>query len=525
MLMLHLCAILAVLITAPSVVARTADEYLKTGIIESRRLAVVTITLGIKFDKYPEETSWRLTDEAGTKTIASARYDTNTPADEERIEVQIKVDEGKKYKLIMEDSYGDGFNAPDGFYYIFFGTTLNAERSNIIFREDNFLKGHPGEEGIHLFTASLPATLAPTVAPPTISPAPTSTPTTCNPGGGARHIETDPYDPNVVFGSPATTFATDVICTRHRDYASCTNEVGEDCQWIFLSSSARKGICRVDPVTKCLQNGDCVCYTDDFLGGTSDYGNGIVFHAPISVTPRDISEYSSKVAYQETYTHPKDADQDPLHPLDMDFFVSKVDFTARQLKYTFSPTSPVLFAVDTHTFAFKLHYLYMDTPLKGRIWEGLGLQVDIDTSLEAPSLVINSVSYTLPVLKKWTCTQIVIEKDFIVVRGIIIDRMRNLETLPVATSQLILGQFSGELFDVRVYSGSLTYAEIREVGARCTGPDDPAALLATRDYDLLWKREGCDSRHELYFPQPTTGGMTCTFYNESACAHPCAPCH
>jgi hypothetical protein len=507
--MLHQHAILGFLFFALAVAARADEEYLKTGVIDSdsRRLAVVTITLGIQFDKFPAEIFWELTNEAETQIVASvAMNGYSSIAQQARITVPIKVNQGQNYKLIMHDSRGDGLDSPSGFYYILYGTTVNADRSNIIFREDNFIA--TGERK-HLFTASLPRTPAPTVAPPTISPAPTSTPTTCNPGG-ARHVEKDPFNPNAVFGSPATTFENDDMCTRHKDYASCTNEISEDCQWIFLSSSARKGICRIDPVTKCLQTGDCVCNTEDFLGGTSEYGNGIVFHAPISVTPRDISKYSSNNYYKETYTHPSDANQDPLHPLDMDFFVSKVDFTARQLQYTFARNSPALFDVATHTFAFKLHYLYMDTPLKGRIWAGLGIEVDIDTSRAAPTLVINTVSYTLPVLKKWTCTQIVIDKDHIFVRGISIDRKRTQERLPVTSPCLTLGKFSGQLFDVRVYSGSLTYAEIGEVGARCTGPDNPAALLATRDYDLLWKREGCDSRHELYFPQPTSGGMTCT---------------
>jgi hypothetical protein len=38
--------------------------------------------------------------------------------------------------------------------------------------------------------------------------------------------------------------------------------------------------------------------------------------------------------------------------------------------------------------------------------------------------------------------------------------------------------------------GSLTYAEIHEVGAHCIGPNDPASLLATQDIDVLWNREG-----------------------------------
>jgi hypothetical protein len=503
---LPLSILLVLLLNAASTGA-SISHYLNTGSVDTRRLATATITLGIQFDRFPGETFWNLTNAAGTEVIASTTLDDYAIEEENaRLEIPIQVSQGQQYKFTMHDGYGDGMKAPYGFYYIIYGTTLNSDRSNLILYENNFTTA----EQVQVFTAAMPATPAPTASPPTVSPAPTDTPKIC-PQNGLRHIITDPYTRQRTFASPETTFDTNGLCTQHKDYASCTNEAGEDCQWIFLTSSARRGMCRVDPVTKCLQTGDCVCYTHDFHGGTEDYGNGIVFHAPISITARDISVHSSNVAsYQETYTHPSDADQDPRHPLDPDFFISKVDFTARQLKYTFSSISPALVNVATHTFAFKLHYLYMDTPMKGRIWEGLGLEVDIDTSESTPTLEVNQVTYELPALKKWTCTQIVVAAGHIYVRGISIDRDLPLEIVPATSSStLTLGQFSGELFDVRVYSGSLTYAQIREVGARCTGPDDPASLLATRDIDVLWQREGCESRHELYFPNPTSGGMTC----------------
>jgi hypothetical protein len=501
----------------PPVVLLSDDNLESNGVPVARNLQamseLVTITLGIQFDTFPGDISWELAIEDGSQLIGlSLAGQYNTPElVSVRGEKSFSLNKGKKYRFTIYDSVGNGLAAP-GYYYMAWGETLLRDRSNAIFLDERFR----GDQKSTVFTADVPPTRAPTTAnptqppsisaSPTISPAPTHAPTSCS--GSKLSIQSSTFDPKPIFTTAAATFASNKLCTKHTSYATCTNEIGEDCQWIFLSSSVKKGICRVDPISKCLQTGDCVCYTEDFHGGTS-LGTGVIFHAPVSITRRDVSRYSKWVTYKETYIQPSKATQNPLHPLDDDFFISKVDFTARQLQYTFSGRSPVLSNVFSPTIAFKVHFLYMDTPLIGRIWDGVGMVVDIDTS--GATLVVNKVTYTLPILKMWTCTQILITPNKIYVAGIGIDRILSKEESPAKTTTLVLGKFAGELFDVRIYTGTLTYAEIREVGARCTGPTDPAALKATRDIDILFARDGCQSPHDGYFSIPSTGGQTCEF--------------
>ncbi|KAH8071541.1 hypothetical protein JL720_11427 [Aureococcus anophagefferens] len=91
-----------------------------------------------------------------------------------------------------------------------------------------------------------------------------------------------------VVSSEALEFATHDDCAAHDAYADCIGETAERCHWVFLSSP-KGGFCRVDPISKCLELGNCVCNTEDFQGGGADLGGGIVFHAPVSVTPRDVA--------------------------------------------------------------------------------------------------------------------------------------------------------------------------------------------------------------------------------------------
>ena len=87
-----------------------------------------------------------------------------------------------------------------------------------------------------------------------------------------------PLDP--VLSSPSLQFP-DEPCTQHASYTDCVGETSERCQWVFLASEAG-GKCRVDPVSKCLEKGNCVCNTDDF-GGGAGLGDGVLFHVPVCV--------------------------------------------------------------------------------------------------------------------------------------------------------------------------------------------------------------------------------------------------
>jgi hypothetical protein len=78
------------------------------------------------------------------------------------------------------------------------------------------------------------------------------------------------------------------------------------------------------------------------------------------------------LTYTEFYQFP--SVQNPKHPQDDTFFISKVDFTGRQLRYEFAPSNPAVTA-SSKTVFFKLHYLYTDVPLVGSLWNGLGLEV------------------------------------------------------------------------------------------------------------------------------------------------------
>ena len=452
-----------------------------------------SVTVVVKFDEYPGEISWEIAERDTGLSIFSYEGITSDTFQVRESVVRNLVND-RVYNFFMRDSFGDGIN--DGFWEVYYGRTTDAS-ARILF-QDGFTDFSRTTE----FTAAMPANddgggggggggndggggAGDTGAGPTPGP------TTCtvNPEDRGDWRRPNQVDRTTArFSNEDTVFGdSQPLCKRHRNYRDCTNERGEDCQWVFTNASLRKGICRVDPVAKCIENGNCVCYTNDFHGRAD--GATVLFHAPLSVTRHDISPNKNSVVSYEVYNFP--TNQDPSHPQDENFFISKVDFTGRQAVYEFQQNaSPVLQNPTDKTVSFKVHFLYLDVPLVGRILDGLGLTVDIDTN--ANTLTVNNNVVSLrESLKGWTCTHIAITPSTIYVNDDPYDNV-NSNTVPFS-DVLKLGRFSGELFDFRIYQGTLSADQVAGAGARCaSSPVHSHALRIQRDIEPPYLMRGCD---------------------------------
>jgi hypothetical protein len=453
------------------------------------------VTLTFKLDGFPSDISWML------KRHDDGRIVDSRPAgfynkEREVVLHHVEVRKGYEYEFTMTDYFGDGLG---GFVKLYYGKAniFGSSPMDKIAEVDGFVGHHYKVTFTARFPTSIDQDIAPTV------PSPTPAPTGC-----VDYIDYEtnknPFDKEPIFTTAALEFGvSESICSYHSSYADCTNESREDCQWIFLTQGERKGKCRVDPIAKCLQKGTCVCNTEDFHGGDS---NGILFHVPISITARDISPYASSVSYVERYEFPEIQNQ--RHPQDDSFFISKVDFTGRELEYSFLSDNPTVTS-QTKSIFFKLHYLYTDVPIVGELWNGMGLSVSIDTSGVSHIIRINGKNYVLPMrLKIWTCTQIAITPDTLYVSGSPLPRVLSEELLiPPTGLNIRLGHFSGELFDVRVYSGISSQSQVFEVGARCASPNDPATIKKYEDIETHFLRWSCSEINPLAYRRVPTGGI------------------
>lgn len=81
-------------------------------LLESDSHRMIPVFLHIKFDQYAEETYWYLVDESSNEVVHSVKpghYSKREEADE--VVERLDVPEGKDYKLVMKDVFGDGLVA------------------------------------------------------------------------------------------------------------------------------------------------------------------------------------------------------------------------------------------------------------------------------------------------------------------------------------------------------------------------------------------------------------------------------
>jgi hypothetical protein len=315
----------------------------------------VTITFAIYFDSAPRrDIGYTLAASVDGSTIFPHVNIDSFSDDEFRhrlYSTSLSLKRGCGYRLTVEDNRKNGLEGPS-FYAIYFGSEV--EGGEEILKQDQFAS--PKHEVV--FVAERPDTSSPTVsASPTVSPSPTHAPTSCDSQSlQVFDAEDNAKDQNPHFKTSLTAFpTTSSYCTPHRSYQHCTNERREDCQWQFLSASGRKGVCRVDPLSKCLRENNCVCETEDLKEAMATLGGGILFHVPVSVTSQDIGQYRNQVAgHHELYTPPSEQEQNKSkHPQDEDFYISRTDFTARKLIYDLKGVSPLLTAPFERTVAFN----------------------------------------------------------------------------------------------------------------------------------------------------------------------------
>ena len=78
---------------------------------------MVTLTVNVKYDKFPQELGWKIIDTVTLKTVVN--YPAKTFYDPYKyLTGYVTLTQGRKYKLVMKDSFGDGICCTNGKGYI-----------------------------------------------------------------------------------------------------------------------------------------------------------------------------------------------------------------------------------------------------------------------------------------------------------------------------------------------------------------------------------------------------------------------
>ncbi|MEE2959290.1 MAG: hypothetical protein VYA34_00990 [Myxococcota bacterium] len=267
------------------------------------------------------------------------------------------------------------------------------------------------------------------------------------------------------------------------------------CSW--MRTIKNKGVCRADPVHRCLASGECKCEAHNFHG-ESAYDNDLEIFLPLSVTWSNLAPRTSTRGLNPTSQFTASIAMSEIQNESLGNFTSRTDFTNKTLSVT-AKTSLDIDRISQSqglTFAFKfMHVWDMDPPtMSGTLFEGLGIRAQLNN--DALSLVVGDVTHSIggetafsATVKNYQCNQFTLvlsdNEDATVYLGSIATTIPGLRMSTVANhvassatplEVMQVGAANAKIWDVRLYGNNrkLTPSEIDEIGKRCSNAGDYA---------------------------------------------------
>jgi hypothetical protein len=282
-------------------------------------------------------------------------------------------------------------------------------------------------------------------------------------------------------------------CDALTEHHTCVSTAG--CGW--LRTIKDDGVCRADPIARCLADGECVCDADNFHG-QADYNDDLELFVPLSVLWQNMApRTSSYTGGEDHYT--TTMEMEPIVNESMANFTSRTDFTYKALTVHAVDASDAAGITDAQglTLTLKLMPVWDKAPeaMGGLLFEGLGLTATVADSqlfIAVDGGATVSVAGENPLtggLKDYQCNQLTLvvppQGDATVHLGDTTTPLPGVNMATVKSSMesatnplqvLRVGTLNAKIWDLRLYTQGrqLTAEEIRVLGKRCGSVGDYA---------------------------------------------------
>jgi hypothetical protein len=277
-------------------------------------------------------------------------------------------------------------------------------------------------------------------------------------------------------------------CSSIISYQDCVNSFG--CGW--LRTIKNNGICRDDPVTRCISSGDCKCAASDFHGpsGTFDSTSLEIF-LPLSITPANLAPRTRSLYIIKS-------NQLPVAHETLRNFTSRTDFTHRTLTVLVSKFSDLysLKSLDCLTIAFKFMPVWgIDaTAMTGSMISIFGINIrilndQVNVFLSGRDAIsVEGENPVTKLVKQYQCNQLVLRvpndgSDATVLLGRVSSSIPGLSidyiqaylnnnfdafSTPEPIEILKIGPVKAKVWDFRLYANEyLNDSTIISIGKRC----------------------------------------------------------
>lgn len=274
-------------------------------------------------------------------------------------------------------------------------------------------------------------------------------------------------------------------CDSVETHHQCVSQEG--CNW--LRTLKNNGVCREDPVFRCLASGECICRAHDFHG-VAAHNNDLELFVPLSITWSNLAPRTSAIGGNPpAYTTSIDMPQ--ILNESLQNFTSRTDFSQKTLDIEASTLQDVQGLTQSQGLSLALKFMHVwdqaPASMDGILFDGMGIRVLLND--DRLSLEANGSTY--PILgehptdgkiKDYQCNQLAIvvsesSPAQIYVGGMVTSiaglTMDTIRTHLGSSSQPLdvvrIGAVNAKVWDLRVYGNNrqLTGSEVAEIGKRC----------------------------------------------------------
>ena len=274
-------------------------------------------------------------------------------------------------------------------------------------------------------------------------------------------------------------------CDDIAHHHTCVSTAG--CNW--LRTVKNDGICREDPITRCLTSGECVCRGDDFHG-TATYDDDLELFVPLSILWKNLAPRTSTYdGGEDLYT--TSLEMEAIVNESTSNFTSRTDFTHKTLSVDAGMPADLVGVTEAEglTLTMKLMKVWDKAPhaISGTLFEGLGVKATLaDNQL---SLTVGESSHSVAGehaltggIKDYQCNQFALvvpaEGDATAYLGSLATPIPGLNMTFIKAQMaqaadplrlLQVGAVNAKIWDLRLYTQgrNLSADEIGEIGKRC----------------------------------------------------------
>ncbi len=279
-------------------------------------------------------------------------------------------------------------------------------------------------------------------------------------------------------------------CDVIQEHHHCVSAKG--CNW--MRTIKNNGVCREDPIHRCISTGECLCQAHDFHG-VAEYDADLELFVPLSIlwqnlAPRTSAYNGGADRYTTSIDIPEIANESLAN------FTSRTDFSNKSLTVRAATISDLSNVTDSQglTLTMKFMHVWDKAPAQigGALFEGLGLRAIL--SNDHLSIAVGENNYPItgehPVdgrVKDYQCNQFALvvpnEGDATVYLGSATTTIPGLDMATVQSRMamatepqdlLRVGAVNAKVWDLRLYTRGrqLSANEIKDIGKRCGSQGD-----------------------------------------------------